>query len=257
MNDLSKLVITELREAYTVYSESGTKGRRESRTLWAIIYKYEGQTVYSQGERRIVSSPSTPVIIPKGATYDWECIESGHFSVIEFDSDMTDTDIHSFSISRGDKLLREMKETEYKINAKKPLHRLDAMQDTYGVLISLLRSEQKKYLPSDKTALLTPALDHIAKHYTERITNAELSSLTGVSDTYFRKLFTEAMGESPISYVNSLRIKKAKEMLLFDSSTVSDVAKSLGYPSIYDFSRAFKRRVGISPSAFREKEKNG
>ena len=58
------------------------------------------------------------------------------------------------------------------------------------------------------------------------------------------------MGTSPISYVHELRIKKAKEMLKSDYGSITDIAQSLGYLNIYDFSRTFKKYVGISPSKY-------
>ena len=47
------------------------------------------------------------------------------------------------------------------------------------------------------------------------------------------------------------RIKKAKEMLETDYGNIGDIALSLGYKSIYDFSRAFKKRTSLSPSRYR------
>ncbi|MBO5199079.1 MAG: helix-turn-helix domain-containing protein [Lachnospiraceae bacterium] len=41
---------------------------------------------------------------------------------------------------------------------------------------------------------------------------------------YFRKLFTEVLGTSPIAYVHELRIKKAKEMLKSDYGSITDAA---------------------------------
>ncbi|MBR3941740.1 MAG: helix-turn-helix transcriptional regulator, partial [Clostridia bacterium] len=53
-----------------------------------------------------------------------------------------------------------------------------------------------------------------------------------------------------IAYTHNIRIEKAKEMLKSDYGTISDIAQSVGYPSIYDFSRAFKKHTGISPSKY-------
>ena len=58
------------------------------------------------------------------------------------------------------------------------------------------------------------------------------------------------MGTSPIAYLHELRIKKAKDMLGSDYGTLSDVALSLGYTSLYDFSRDFKKRTGTAPSRY-------
>jgi len=80
--------------------------------------------------------------------------------------------------------------------------------------------------------------------------NEDLAKLTGLSTIYFRRLFTEVFGVSPIAYVHKLRIKKAKEMLKSDYGNITDIAQSLGYLNIYDFSRAFKKHTGISPSKY-------
>ena len=71
-----------------------------------------------------------------------------------------------------------------------------------------------------------------------------------MSTVYFRKTFTEVMGLSPIAYVQRLRMEKAKEMLRSDYGTLTELSLSLGYPSLYDFSRAFKKHVGVAPSKY-------
>ena len=59
--------------------------------------------------------------------------------------------------------------------------------------------------------------------------------------------------EDELKYLTAFREKgdqKAKEMLKSDYSSLSDVAYSLGYISLYDFSRDFKKHVGVSPSKY-------
>jgi iron complex transport system substrate-binding protein len=43
------------------------------------------------------------------------------------------------------------------------------------------------------------------------------------------------------------------EMLKSDYSSLSDIAQTLGYPNIYDFSRAFKKHTGIAPSKYAQR----
>ena len=96
----------------------------------------------------------------------------------------------------------------------------------------------KKYLPTEKMSKITPALEYIANNYNKKIKNDVLANLCNLSTVYFRKLFTEIIGSSPISYVHELRIKKAKEMLKSDHDSFFNIASSLGYLNIYDFSMA-------------------
>ena len=58
------------------------------------------------------------------------------------------------------------------------------------------------------------------------------------------------MGMSPTAYVHKLRIEKAKEMLKSDYGNLSDVAVSLGYLNLYDFSRDFKKHTEVPPSKY-------
>ena len=130
------------------------------------------------------------------------------------------------------------------------MYEIESIKDTYAVILALTETEQKTYVPTEKAKKLDPAIEYIAQNYNKQITNDELASLTGLSTVYFRKLFTETYHISPISYIHQLRIKKAKEMLKSDYGSITDIAYSLGYLNIYDFSRDFKRHTGVPPSKF-------
>ena len=93
-------------------------------------------------------------------------------------------------------------------------------------------------------------MEYIEKNYKTNIKNDELASLCRLSVVYFRKLFTEVTGTSPIAYIQETRIKKAKEMLKSDYNSIAEISKSLGYSNIYHFSREFKKHVGIPPSKY-------
>ena len=130
---------------------------------------------------------------------------------------------------------------------------LESIRDTYSILLTLAQEEPKQYLPTKKQQKIAPAIEYISAHYNESITNDKLAEITGLSNVYFRKLFADIVGTSPITYVHKLRIEKAKEMLKSDYGTISDIAQSLGYPNLYDFSRDFKKHTGVSPSMYKVK----
>ena len=244
---LSDLSISKVLSATTMYSEEKQKGKRLNRSRWAFVIKYEGETIYLSQGQRILSDKNNLVILPKGSSYEWCCTNSGHYSIIEFDSDITCSDIFSIPTKNSEKILKQFKDLEYKRIIKKPMYKPESIRDTYSILLMLTESVKRNYLPSEKINKIRPALDHIANNYNQNIKNDVLANLCNISTVYFRKLFTEIMGISPISYVYELRIKKAKEMLKSDYSSIADIAQSLGYLSIYDFSKAFKKYTGVSP----------
>lgn len=67
------------------------------------------------------------------------------------------------------------------------------------------------------------------------------------------EIFHESMGESPMEYYMNLKIKEAKKLLREKNYSVSQISDMLGYSSIHNFSRAFKKAVGFSPTAYSKK----
>ena len=247
---LTDLVITDVHSVSTLHSPENKKSKRINRPCWAVVIKYEGETFYLSNGKRFLSDVNHLVILPKGCTYDWVCTKAGRFSIIEFESEITYAEPVTFSVPNSEKILKMFKELEYKRNLKTKTIKLESIRDTYAIILTLLQSETEHYLPAEKKQKIATAIAYISQNYNKRITNAELAAMCGLSVVYFRKLFNYTVGMSPIVYVQKLRIEKAKEILKSDYSSLADVALSLGYSSLYDFSRAFKKHTGISPSKY-------
>ena len=130
------------------------------------------------------------------------------------------------------------------------LHKVESIRDTYSILLSIAETNIEEYIPKHKRTRLQPVIDYISLHYIENIKNDTLASIAGMSTVYFRKQFTDIFGISPIAYIKKLRMEKAKEMLKSDYGTLTDLARMLGYSSLYDFSRDFKKHTGIPPSMY-------
>ena len=74
-----------------------------------------------------------------------------------------------------------------------------------------------------------------------------------LSPFYISRLFKNEVGDTPINYLISLRMKEAEQLLLAQpDASVQDIAKSVGYEDAYHFSKVFKKHFGISPSNFRK-----
>ena len=247
---LANLVITKVHSVSTLYTPKNTKLKRNDRQCWAVVIKYEGETVYTSNGKQFFSDINHMVVLPKGCSYDWQCTKSGHFSIIEFESELAFHEPIAFSVKSGETILKMFKALEYKRNLKSPMVELESIRDTYSVLLALTQAITERYSPSEKHQKIAPAIEYISQNHYKSITNDSLAAITGLSTVYFRKLFTSIMGVSPITYVHQLRIEKAKAMLKSDYGTVSNIAESLGYHSVYDFSRDFKKHTGVAPSRF-------
>ncbi len=74
-----------------------------------------------------------------------------------------------------------------------------------------------------------------------------LADQFGMNSTYLSTLFREQMGTTLSDYVESLRIRKADELLMRSDLRIEEIAFRVGYNSAYAFRRAYKRVCGVSP----------
>lgn len=249
INNLSDLIIKKLISINAVSSATGETSQRRNRACWALLIKYEGETIYTSGGKSIISNIENIAILPKGSNYNWICTKEGRYIVVEFDADLTGENVITIPTKKSEVILRMFKKLDKVWSLKHRFYKIEALNIVYGILANLLET-QNKYLPSDKAEKIRPALDFIAENYTKTITNDELAKLLGISTVYFRKLFTSIMGISPINYIQQFRIKKAKEMLNSDYSKISIISEAVGYPNIYHFSKMFKQITGYSPTEY-------
>ncbi|TLV03241.1 AraC family transcriptional regulator [Dyadobacter luticola] len=80
----------------------------------------------------------------------------------------------------------------------------------------------------------------------------KLATQNGVSYGWFRKSFKEVTGTSPGQYHLNLKIEKACEMLRETSFSISEIAYKAGFESEFYFSRIFRKKMTVTPSAYRE-----
>lgn len=106
----------------------------------------------------------------------------------------------------------------------------------------------------ETTTFIRQSVYYIHQHYTENITLENVSENVHLSSSYFSSLFKEKTGVSFTSYVNKLKVERAKKLLKKTEMTLVDIALSLGFCSQSYFSSVFKKHVGISPKQFRHNQ---
>ena len=115
-------------------------------------------------------------------------------------------------------------------------------------------------VPSPAAALFTlPALrrarDLIDRDYSEPLNIERIAREAGYTRFHFSRSFTAAYGESPSAYLTRRRLERAKTLLRDANLTVTEVCFLVGFESAGSFSSLFRRVVGCTPSAYRERER--
>ncbi|MCZ7647715.1 MAG: AraC family transcriptional regulator [Planctomycetota bacterium] len=108
----------------------------------------------------------------------------------------------------------------------------------------------------DPLSEFAAVLSHIEARLAEPLDVAGLAELMHLSPNHFSTQFRRRMGKPPMEYVRQRRMAVARELLLATEKSVKEIAKEVGYPDRFLFSRVFKRLVGTPPNALREAYKN-
>ena len=98
-------------------------------------------------------------------------------------------------------------------------------------------------------------LSFIQKNYGNPIAVSQIAENLNLSPVYLNSVFKKELGQGIQEYLISIRIEKAKKLLLEQTQTISAVAKKVGYKTLRSFELAFVKRVGISPTAYQAQHK--
>ena len=88
------------------------------------------------------------------------------------------------------------------------------------------------------------------------ITASDIATNAGFSIDYFNKIFLSHTGFTVMAYVNYIRLKKATYLLRCTEKSILDIALEIGYDSHEGFIKSFKKNYEMSPSEYRNKNKN-
>ena len=100
--------------------------------------------------------------------------------------------------------------------------------------------------------VVAEALGYMETHYAETVTLDDLARVTGYSRRHFTRLFREAVRCSAMEYLTELRLNAACR-LLEQNAPLTAVAATCGFSDASALCRAFRRRFGVTPKAFRLK----
>lgn len=96
------------------------------------------------------------------------------------------------------------------------------------------------------------ARSYIEENYDRPISLKEAASVVNTSVRYFCKVFKNYTGITFVDYLTRLRIEKSKSLLINPHRRISEVAFEVGFESLTQFNRSFKKYTGKTPTKYRE-----
>lgn len=120
----------------------------------------------------------------------------------------------------------------------------------------IYNSKHTTVSPTDKLDVVDSAILYMQEHINENISLQDLSSHYNYSASRFSSLFKQKTGYAPIDYFIQMKMQKASQQLDFSSSSVKDIALSMGFDDPYYFSKRFRKIIGLSPKQYRSQKKD-
>ncbi len=136
--------------------------------------------------------------------------------------------------------------------------RLNLMLDSLEMQIAvlLLREFKTNVMRSshlqDADSYVRLAQEYIRTYFSSNISLQDICNEIHVSQYHFIRTFVKKVGMTPHKYLLSIRMEKAKELLITRQYSVTEAAMLCGYESISNFSTTFKNVVGLSPVDYKK-----
>jgi AraC family transcriptional regulator, activator of mtrCDE len=136
----------------------------------------------------------------------------------------------------------------------------DYRMSVAGLMLAYYYEIRRNIKTRDKTAkglgkgylTIMPALDYIHVNYGEQFYVRHLAEICYMSISHFRMVFLQAIGDTPLDFLNTVRIEKACVLLRTTDKTILTISKQVGFSSYTSFLRYFTRIAGIPPHEYRD-----
>lgn len=253
MSYFNDLFITGITHIFSMNYEKKTSANMKDRENFGICFVKNGTVSYSYNGKIYVCNENQAMVIPKGFSYSWECTAECTVFIINF---FTTDD---FKLKGFTEI--PIKNPEKYWNIFLLLKKSYSSNNFYGnpkylSLIYKIIENLDAEAQISVSAQLNGIIEFINEKYSDcKIDNRILARRQNLSVSHFRSLFKKSYNVSPMNYVQTLRIEKAKHLLLYSNFSVGEISEKCGFSNLYSFSRAFKRCVGLSPRDFTKQGK--
>jgi len=228
----------------------------ENRYSDCFVYVLTGQAEYFFGDRCCLAEPGNVIYLARGSQYSI-LVTDENYTYIYFDF-------------LFDGIPEPMENEIYKEkniagleNEFHRLHRLWAVADyadklyckslVYKVYSEIAKANLSRYVSKDRKRQMEDAAKYMEDNLADsNLSVADLSQRYRISQVHFRRTFYHVYHTTPIGFLTSLRIKRAKEMLSGESCSIAEISEKCGFQNHYYFSKVFKSVTAQTPSEYRK-----
>ena len=109
--------------------------------------------------------------------------------------------------------------------------------------------DEKRYSQKNN---INQAIEFIYENYWKNFSLNEVAQAAHLSPYHFSRVFKAEVGQTPFEFLLDIKIEKAKELLRYEDKSITEICFECGFNTSSYFTRVFSKKVGLTPTAFRE-----
>ena len=232
------------------------------RDLWVLAFAFSGHVNYQVGTRRFAASMGDLIWFPPGQVHSASSDPTNPWRFCSLGFRLHDPSQKGIELTNAfDNRLRLhnpfqisalLEELYHEWTGKRIAYMLRCRSIIEEILFLIIRAldhkEQRQAVPH--VYRMHKIVQLIEQNPEKVYTVGELAAKTRLSAPYFRRLFKQVTGYTPVQYQHWVKVNKAKDLLLSGECNVSEAAIQLGFDNVFYFSRLFKRVAHVNPSDY-------
>ncbi|MBQ8321984.1 MAG: helix-turn-helix transcriptional regulator [Clostridia bacterium] len=250
--DISKIVVA------CFVAKGNGKASHKDRPNHGLALHLDGKKEYCFFDgRKLMVEKGDIIYLPKDSTYTVKSSLPGDCYAINFHvSNDISFPPFVFRVKSISKYLDSFSSARRIWDSKNIGYEMRCKALLYYVISDMQTESAEKYQPKSKYKVIEPAVNYINENFSLELLNiSKLSAMCDITPEYFRKIFREHFGNSPIAYINKMKISRAKDLILSGMYSLGEVCELSGYSDFSHFSREFKKATGYPPSEYTENKK--
>lgn len=224
---------------------------------WILCYSVDGEVTYTIDNQYKMIKKGDILFIPPGKSRSatTSSFSPWKFIVIKFRLSQLNDETKAILDAIPNVLqlpnhpiVQGFKEIELAWRTKKPGYILKCKGLLYSIMYQLFSKMAGNMEHSKYSKVLSNVLSVIGSNVQENYSVQELADMVDLSSSYFRTIFKQFTGFSPVQYQNYIKMHHAYDLLTYEHYTISEVADRVGINDEFYFSRLFKQVIGTPPS---------
>ena len=251
---LNQMQIKELSAVYTCpISADKYPIINKERRVGGFVYTLRGTEIYQFKDRLIRAIPGSVLFIPKGEGYTVTLEgEQSVVIVVDFHYGGGYNPPFAVDLSQDSSVKSLFKDMELKWEMKSSYCIPDCKSCLFKI-IALMSRQISLSTQGEVNAKAERARRALREGFTRADFSVDkLAKEMGMSRRYLEIIFSRCYGTTPKAYLLSLKMERAKELLLSERLMLKDIAMMLGYADAYHFGKIFKTKTGYTPGEYRQ-----